>query len=77
MIIVLACKRGPGVGRVLALTIMMEMGPIDRFAQVGNYVSCGRKVPAARFSNDKKKGTNIGKTLPYKSFFREAVFSGH
>jgi transposase len=48
----------PGVGRVLALTIMMETGPIDRFADVGNYVSYCRKVPAARFSNDKKKGTN-------------------
>ena len=48
----------PGVGRVLALTIMMETGPINRFADVGNYVSYCRKVPAARFSNDKKKGTN-------------------
>ena len=48
----------PGVGRVLALTIMMETGPIDRFPEVGNYVSYCRKVPAARFSNDKKKGTS-------------------
>jgi len=48
----------PGVGRVLALTIMMETGPIDRFADVGNYASYCRKVPAGRFSNDKKKGTN-------------------
>ncbi len=47
----------PGVGRVLALTIMMETGPIDRFPKVGNYVSYCRKVPAARFSNEKKKGT--------------------
>jgi transposase len=46
----------PGVGRVLALTIMMETGPIDRFAKVGNYVSYCRKVPAGRSSNDKKKG---------------------
>jgi transposase len=46
----------PGVGRVLALTIMMETGPIDRFPNVGNYVSYCRKVPAARFSNDKKNG---------------------
>lgn len=46
----------PGVGRVLALTIMMETGPIDRFPAVGNYVSYCRKVPSARFSNDKKKG---------------------
>ena len=47
----------PGVGRVLALTIMMETGPICRFAKVGNYVSYCRKVPAGRFSNEKKKGT--------------------
>ena len=48
----------PGVGRVLGLTIMMETGPIDRFPEVGNYVSYCRKVPAARFSNDKKKRTS-------------------
>jgi transposase len=47
----------PGVGRVLALTIMMETGPIERFPKVGNYVSYCRKVPAARYSNEKKKGT--------------------
>ena len=47
----------PGVGRVLALTIMMETGPIGRFIKVGNYVSYCRKVPAGRFSNDKKKGS--------------------
>jgi transposase len=46
----------PGVGRVLALTIMMETGPIERFVKAGNYVSYCRKVPAGRFSNDKKKG---------------------
>jgi transposase len=45
----------PGVGRVLALTIM-ETGPIERFPKVGNYVSYCRKVPAARYSNEKKKG---------------------
>jgi transposase len=45
------------VGRVLALTIKMETGPIGRFREVGNYVSYCRKVPAARFSNEKKKGT--------------------
>jgi transposase len=46
----------PGVGRILALTIMLETGPIERFPAVGNYVSYCRKVPAARFSNEKKKG---------------------
>jgi len=34
----------PGVGTVLALTIMLETGPISRFAKVGNYVSHCRKV---------------------------------
>jgi transposase len=46
----------PGVGRILAMTIVMETGPLDRFPKVGNYVSYCRKVPAARFSNEKKKG---------------------
>lgn len=47
----------PGVGKILALTIMLETGLIERFPKVGNYVSYCRKVPSARFSNDKKKGT--------------------
>jgi transposase len=47
----------PGVGRVLALTIMMETGPINRFKKAGNYVSYCRKVPSGRFSNEKKKGS--------------------
>jgi transposase len=47
----------PGVGEILAFTIMLETGPIERFQKVGNYVSYCRKVPSARFSNDKKKGT--------------------
>ncbi len=46
----------PGVGKILAFTIMLETGPIERFQKVGNYVSYCRKVPSARFSNDKKKG---------------------
>jgi transposase len=48
----------PGVGKILAFTIMLETGPIERFQKVGNYVSYCRKVPSARFSNDKKKGTS-------------------
>ena len=40
------------------MTIMTETGPIDRIADMGSYVSYCRKVPAARFSNDKKKGAN-------------------
>jgi transposase len=47
----------PGVGKILAFTITLETGPIDRFPKVGNYVSYCRKVPSGRFSNDKRKGT--------------------
>jgi len=46
----------PGVGRILALTIMLETGPIGRFQEVGNYASYCRKVPSSWRSNDKKKG---------------------
>ena len=46
----------PGVGKVLALTIMLESGPIDRFAGAGNYVSYCRKVPTVWLSDGKSKG---------------------
>lgn len=46
----------PGVGKILALTIMLETGPISRFPKVGNYVSYCRKVSSAWLSNEKKKG---------------------
>jgi transposase len=46
----------PGVGKILALTIMLETGPIARFAQVGDYASYCRKVPSRWTSNDKSKG---------------------
>ena len=46
----------PGVGKILGLTIMLETGPINRFAKVGNYVSYCRKVSSKWISNDKVKG---------------------
>lgn len=46
----------PGVGVILALTIMLETGPMGRFAKVGNYVSYCRKVASTWKSNDKAKG---------------------
>jgi transposase len=46
----------PGIGKILALTIMMETGPVSRFAKVGNYVSYCRKVNSKWTSNDKPKG---------------------
>ena len=45
----------PGVGKILALTIKLESGPIDRFPQVGNYASYCRKVCAKWSSNGKGK----------------------
>lgn len=46
----------PGVGTVLALTIMLETGSIDRFPKVGNFTSYCRKVPTSWTSNNKTKG---------------------
>jgi transposase len=46
----------PGVGKILALTIMLETGPISRFRKVGDYVSYCRKVSSRWTSNDKAKG---------------------
>lgn len=44
-----------GVGKVLGLTVMLETGPVSRFAGAGNYASYCRKVPALRLSNSKVK----------------------
>jgi transposase len=46
----------PGVGLILALTIMLEVGEISRFAKVGQFSSYCRKVPSTWTSNNKKKG---------------------
>lgn len=46
----------PGVGIVLALTIMLETGSIERFSKVGNFTSYCRKVPTDWTSNNKSKG---------------------
>lgn len=46
----------PGVGRILGLTIMLETGPLSRFAGPGNYVSYCRHVPSRWSSNGKPKG---------------------
>jgi transposase len=47
----------PGVGKILALTIMLETGPTSRFETVGDYVSYCRKVPSQWMSNGKWKGS--------------------
>ena len=47
-----------GIGIILALTIMFEVGDIGRFKKVGNYSSYCRCVNSNRLSNGKKKGEN-------------------
>jgi len=46
----------PGIGRILATIILLETGPIDRFAAVGNFASYARCVDSQHMSNGKKKG---------------------
>jgi transposase len=53
----LMLKTIPGIGDVLGITIMLEVGEISRFAKVSNYSSYCRCVNSRRMSNDKKKGT--------------------
>jgi len=48
----------PGVGNILGVTIMLETGPIDRFASAGDYASYSRTVRSRRLSDGKKKGEN-------------------
>jgi transposase len=46
----------PGIGTILGLTIMREVGDVHRFPEVGNYASYCRCVTSIRTSNDKKTG---------------------
>ena len=46
----------PGIGQVLATTILLETGPIERFAAAGNFASYARCVDSRHTSNGKKKG---------------------
>jgi len=46
----------PGIGEILALTIMLEVGDIHRFPTVGDFASYARSVPTDRLSNGKSKG---------------------
>jgi transposase len=51
----------PGIGQALGTVILLETGPIDRFARVGNYASYARCVDSVRTSNRKKKGEGNAK----------------
>jgi transposase len=48
----------PGVGRILGMTITLEVGEIERFKTAGNFASYCRAVDARRTSNAKDKGPN-------------------
>ena len=51
-------KTFPVIGKILALTIMLEVGDIGRFRKVGDYSSYCRCVKSEKLSNGKKKGEN-------------------
>ena len=46
----------PGVGKILASTIVLETGAIERFPGAGHYASYARCVDTERLSNGKLKG---------------------
>ena len=48
----------PGIGKILGLTIALESGDAQRFADAGNFASYCRCVKSLRQSNSKKKGEN-------------------
>lgn len=51
-------KTTPGIGDILAETILLESGDITRFKAPGNFASYSRCVDSRRDSNGKKKGEN-------------------
>jgi transposase len=58
-----------GVGKVLALTIMYEVGQIARFPSVGDFASYCRCVKSDHVSNGKRKGSGNRKNgNPYLSW---------
>ena len=71
-------KTVPGIGDILALTIMLEVGDINRFPEVGNFTSYCRCVPSRRLSDGKSKGSGNRKNgNRYLSWaFTEAVHLG-
>jgi len=48
----------PGIGRILGMTITMEVGDIHRFKSDGDFASYCRMVDAKRLSNGKCKADN-------------------
>jgi transposase len=48
----------PGIGKILGMTITMEVGDIARFQTDGDFASYCRAVDSRRLSNGKQKGQN-------------------
>jgi transposase len=68
----------PGIGRILATIILLEIGSIERFADVGNFASYARCVDSRRMSNGKKKGegnTKNGNKYLAWAFVEAAIFA--
>jgi transposase len=68
----------PGIGEILAFTIMLETGDIGRFDDVGNYVSYGRLVGSSHWTNGKRKGsgnTKNGNAFLCWAFMEAANFA--
>ena len=68
----------PGIGKILALTIMLETGDISRFREVGHYVSYGRLVSSRYLTNGKRKGsgnTKNGNAFLCWAFIEAANFA--
>lgn len=62
-------QTAPGIGKVLAPTILLETGSISRFASAGKYASYCRTVGSTRLSNAKVKGSGNRKNgNPYLSW---------
>ena len=73
-------KTVPGIGEVLATTIMLETGTISRFTRVGNFSSYCRCVDSLKESNGKRKGqgnTRNGNKYLAWAFVEAANFALH
>ena len=68
----------PGIGPVIAWTIVLEAGDLNRFANVGHFASYCRCVDSRRTSNEKRKGKNNvknGNEYLAWAFFEAAHFA--
>jgi len=68
----------PGIGPVIAWTIVLEAGDVRRFVDVGHFASYCRCVDSQRTSNERKKGeNNVKNGNPYLAwaFFEAAHFA--